>query len=145
MKNVLMILFLLGGFAIASVDAQSCKPCPPGCCIISCCLNGKSGAAAAQKSADGTAAFASFSPEAMTATCEGKKMSKKDMKACQAICEAHSTAAPGDQTHVAPASFQGVATPAACQPGCKSSKEGKSSASAVPQSENRTAPVPAKG
>jgi hypothetical protein len=44
MKNVLMTLLFLGGFAATQLSAQSCKPsplCPPGCCIEMCKADGK--------------------------------------------------------------------------------------------------------
>ena len=123
MKSLLMVLFLMGGIAISNADAQSCKPCPPEC-AASC----KPGAStdATKTSIPGTAAFAACSPEelaacqAKMAACEGKKMSKKEMKECQAACQSKTAAAaPAGQTQL-------VAQPAAgCQPApaAKTSKQ----------------------
>lgn len=58
MKNALMTLFFLCSLAATQLAAQSCAPCPPGCCEKLCTTNDKS-AAVAQKAC---------SPEA-TAAC----------------------------------------------------------------------------
>ena len=123
MKSLLMVLFLMGGIAISTVDAQSCKPCPPECAAS--CKPGAS-ADATKASIPGTAAFAACSPEelaacqAKMAACEGKKMSKKEMKECQVTCQSKTaSAAPAGQTQL-------VAQPAVgCQPApaAKNSKQ----------------------
>lgn len=90
MKSVLMIILFLTGLAITNANAQSCCKTPPaGCCEKACKTDSKGSAAVMEP---GTAVFASCSPEAMAA-CEGKKMSKKEMKECEAKC----TPAPGCQ------------------------------------------------
>lgn len=101
MKSVFMVLFLLGGLAISNADGQSCKPSPTGCCAAA----GKSGASADANASlsllPGTPAMASCTPEQMAsctpeqmAACAGKKMSKKEMKECQSMCQGKVAAAP---------------------------------------------------
>lgn len=121
MKSLLMVLFLMGGIAISNADAQSCKPCPPECAAS--CKPGAS-ADATKASIPGTAAFAACSPEELAAcqtkmaACEGKKMSKKEMKECQVACQSKTaSAAPAGQTQL-------VAQPAA---GCQSAPAAKTS------------------
>lgn len=121
MKSVMMILCMLGGLAISNADAQTtkaaCTP-SPSCCAKATPTGAKSTAAVVEP---GTAVFASCSPEAMAA-CEGKKMSKKEMKECQEKC----------------ATNPACATAPACQ--------GKGTAEALPATP-KAAPVvkPAKG
>ncbi len=96
MKNVLMFLVLLGGFAIQSADAQSCfTPCPPGCCISSCCLAGKSASASATPSLELPAdvVFASLLVEGLKTDAHATKMSHKEKKACQAATTCQPTSA----------------------------------------------------
>lgn len=121
MKSVMMILCMLGGLAISNADAQTtkaaCTP-SPSCCAKATPTVAKSSAPIMEP---GTAVFASCSPEAMAA-CEGKKMSKKEMKECQEKC----------------ATNPACATAPACQ--------GKGTAEALPATP-KAAPVvkPAKG
>ena len=123
MKSLLMVLFLMVGIAISTVDAQSCKPSSPECAAT--CKPAAS-ADATKASLPGTAAFAACSPEELAvcqskmAACEGKKMSKKEMKECQVTCQSKTaSAAPAGQTQL-------VAQPAVgCQPApaAKNSKQ----------------------
>ena len=123
MKSLLMVLFLMGGIAISTVGAQSCKPSAPEC-AATCKPAGS--ADATKASLPGTAAFAACSPEELAAcqskmaACEGKKMSKKEMKECQVACQSKTaSAAPAGQTQL-------VAQPAVgCQPApaAKNSKQ----------------------
>ena len=123
MKSLLMVLFLMVGIAISTVDAQSCKPSSPECAAT--CKPAAS-ADATKASLPGTAAFAACSPEELAvcqskmAACEGKKMSKKEMKECQVACQSKTaSAAPAGQTQL-------VAQPAVgCQPApaAKNSKQ----------------------
>ena len=123
MKSLLMVLFLMGGIAISTVGAQSCKPSAPECAAT--CKSATS-ADATKASLPGTAAFAACSPEELAAcqskmaACEGKKMSKKEMKECQVACQSKTaSAAPAGQTQL-------VAQPAVgCQPApaAKTSKQ----------------------
>lgn len=119
MKNLLMVLFLLGGIGVTNVDAQTCKPCPPGC-AAAC----KPNASATQTSLPGSTAFGACSPEELAAceskmaACTGKKMSKKEMKECQAVCSPEvAVATPAGQTQL-------VAQPAT---GCKPAPSAKTS------------------
>ena len=113
MKNVLMIFFFAAGFAITSVDAQNCTPCPPECKMAPCASACKGNAAAVNVKPEGVASFASFSPEAITAACNAEKMSGKDMKACEAKCTGNkSTLIPGGTSVSAP---QGCTPAPACQ------------------------------
>ncbi len=107
MKSLLMVLVLMGGIAISNADAQTCKPCPPGCCVAACKPGASASANATQTSLPGTAAFAACSPEelaaceAKMAACTGKKMSKKEMKECQVACQSKTAAAtPAGQTQL---------------------------------------------
>ncbi|MBL0009624.1 MAG: hypothetical protein IPP25_21275 [Saprospiraceae bacterium] len=76
MKSLLMVLFLMGGIAISTVGAQSCKPSAPECAAT--CKPAAS-ADATKASLPGSTAFAACSPEelavceAKMAACEGKK------------------------------------------------------------------------
>jgi hypothetical protein len=115
MKSLLMVLFLMGGMAISNADAQSCKPCPPGCAAV-CKPGASADATAIQTSLPGSTAFAACSPEELAAcqskmeACAGKKMSKKEMKECAVACQSKTaTATPAGQTQL-------VAQPAT---GCK--------------------------
>lgn len=134
MKIVLMILFVWGGLAISTTTAQTCAPCPPGCCKVASCEPGK-GSASANQSQAVQNALVSFSPEAMAATCDGNKMSVKEKKDCQVAClpacQASSAAAPAcqpastsaqvNQTHVATVPVGCSPKPAAeTKPGKKS-------------------------
>lgn len=93
MKSLLMVFFLMGGLAISNAYAQACAPCPPGCCVAACISSASADASAKQTLLPGTTAFAACSPEQIAvceskmAACEGKKMSKKEMKDCQAVCQ----------------------------------------------------------
>ncbi|MGB3078784.1 MAG: hypothetical protein WBB31_06875, partial [Saprospiraceae bacterium] len=61
MKTVLMIMLLIGGFAIQQADAQNCcVPSPPGCCLSSCSKSAKGSAADAKTAQPIEATFASF-------------------------------------------------------------------------------------
>ena len=125
MKSLLIVLFLMGGMAISDAYAQSCTPCPPAC-VAACKPAASADASATQASLPGTTVFASCSPEqvaacqASAAACEGKKMSKKEMKECQSACQSKTTAAtPAGQTQL-------VAQPACGSkpaPATKSSKQ----------------------
>lgn len=106
MKSLLMVLFLMGGIAISNADAQNCKPCPPGC-AAACKPGASADASATQTALPGTAAFAACSPEELAAcqskmaACTGKKMSKKEMKECQVVCQSKTaTATPAGQTQM---------------------------------------------
>ncbi len=106
MKSVFMILFLLGGLAISNADAQSCKPCPPGCTVAPC--KPGTSADATQTLLPGAAALAACTPEQMAsctpeqiAACTGKKMSKKEAKQCEAACQAKVAATPTGQAVLA--------------------------------------------
>ena len=120
MKSLLMVLFLMGGIAISTVGAQSCKPSAPECAAT--CKPAAS-ADATKASNPGTAACSPeelAACEAKMAACTGKKMSKKEMKECQVACQSKTaSAAPAGQTQL-------VAQPAAgCQPApaAKTSKQ----------------------
>jgi len=126
MKNVLMILFFLGGLAMHDLDAQKgCNPCPPGCCISSCCISGK-GSAAAATGQPVDVSFASWVLNGEEPNCQTQKLTKKEMKSCLASCKALGQTAPSDNIHTADASYSSTqpeptvstASPA-CQPLCK--------------------------
>lgn len=90
MKNVLVIVFFLSGFALSGLQAQACKPadckpCPPGCCIINCCLPNSAGASASLTDLSPNAMFAAMPVETKEA-CKAQGMSKKEMKSCIAAC-----------------------------------------------------------
>ena len=90
----MLILFMICGMAVSSAVAQSAKPActpSPSCCAKAGASDNKSSAAALEP---GTAVFASCSPEAMAA-CEGKKMSKKELKECQEKCASNPSCTPG--------------------------------------------------
>ena len=80
-----MILMVWGGFAITSVNAQSCQPCPPACCKVATCEPGKSSAGVNQSPVAQNALVA-FSPEAMAECGKSAKVSNKDTKNCQVAC-----------------------------------------------------------
>lgn len=139
MKHVVMTLILFSGLAITSTNAQSCnKVCPPGCCIVSCCTTAN-GTAAAVKG-NGDVSLTTCSPEALSKICGDKKLSKKEMKACQAACEAAKSSATSDHLHVAPATGT-----LSCQPACKSSASGKESAKVALQQPSASAAKQTKG
>ncbi|MFZ1678146.1 MAG: hypothetical protein WAT91_12775 [Saprospiraceae bacterium] len=86
MKTVLMIMLLIGGFAIQQADAQKCCiPCPPGCCLSSCSKSAKGSAADVKTAQPIEASFASFLVAANETL--GEKGSPYDMKACQPLCQ----------------------------------------------------------
>ena len=94
MKNVLLILVLLGGFVMtasaqAKCEPANCAPCPPGCCIIkNCCPKG---AAASAQEKQGDVLFVSMlnvDQKDVPTTC-----TKKEMKACAKACKAQSRTA----------------------------------------------------
>jgi len=129
MKSLLIVLFLMGGMAISDAYAQACTPCPPAC--VAACKPGTSAdAGATQTSLAGTAAFAACSPEQMAAcqataaACEGKKMSKKEMKECQSACQ---SACQAKTAAVTPAGQTQLVAQPACgskpAPATKSSKQ----------------------
>ena len=96
MKNVLVIVLFLSGFAFSGLQAQACKPadcapCPPGCCIIKCCPPNSSAASASLTDLSPNAMFASM-PADVKQACMDQKMSKKEIKSCLTAC-AKSTAA----------------------------------------------------
>ena len=120
MKNVLMILFLLGGFVMQTLEAQNCSlPCPPGCCKISCPLGANRGSASAEKTGEVT--LASLMVDGKEPMCT---MSRKEMKACMAACQFSGQQAPNDNMHTADASYfhsfgqQASASTPASQPAC---------------------------
>ena len=87
MKTVLMIMLLLGGFAIQQADAQNCcLPCPPGCCIKSCSAKGS---AAAASTTDQTieATFASFILASTEPACQPKCVAAADAKSTPTACK----------------------------------------------------------
>jgi len=89
MKNVLMIMLLLGGIAIQQIDAQSCCiPCPPGCCIKSC-SPAKGAAAAATTDQTIEATFASFMLAASETTCQPKPGATAEVKCVPAACKSN--------------------------------------------------------
>jgi len=88
MKNVLLILILLGGFAL-NASAQNCKPadckpCPPGCCIVNCSTS-KGAAANVQPTNEAQLTSLMLG----TPSCN---MTKKEMKACLAACKSNNVA-----------------------------------------------------
>ena len=116
MKIALMILFVWGGFTITSINAQSCKPCPPACCKAVGCEPGKSSAGVNQ-SATTSNALVVFSPETLASCSPDNKVSKAEMKGCQVSCApacSPATAAKG-QTTAKPLAVNYVA-PAAPKP-----------------------------
>ena len=123
MKNVFLILMLLGGFAIEQLDAQKCcVPCPPGCCITSCKPAGNRGSAAVTNEQAAQVAFASFMLPNENPACQPVCLSKKEAKACQAVV---GQIAPSDLIHTADSSMStpnagvGVASTPSCQPVAK--------------------------
>lgn len=103
MKNVLVIVLFLSGFAFSGLQAQACKPvdfapCPPGCCIINCCLPSSTGASASSTDLSSIAMFASL-PVEFKEACKSQKMSKKEMKACTAACTKYAAALKADANY----------------------------------------------
>ena len=142
MKNVFMILMLLGGFAIQQVDAQKCSvPCPPGCIITSCKPAGQSASASVTNEQAAQVALASFMLPGESPACQ-PQCSKKEIKACQA---AMGQSASNDLIHTSDSSLTaqtagvGVASTPSCQPvakvhtGCQPAPS--SSSTAVAQNE----------
>ena len=123
MKNVLLILMLLGGFAIQELDAQKCcVPCPPGCCITSCKPAGQSASASVSNEQAAQVALASFMLPGESPACQPQQCSKKEVKACQA---AMGQSASNNLIHTSDSSFTaqtagvGVASTPSCQPVAK--------------------------
>jgi hypothetical protein len=91
MKQVLLILVLLSGFAMSQSAAQAnckpadCKPCPPGCCIVNGCVAKGSAASVTNQPVD--IAFASLMIEDVSTDKKACTMSRKEMKACIAACK----------------------------------------------------------
>ena len=90
MKNVLIVLVLLSGWAISDASAQACnpancKPCPPGCCIINCCAPPSAAGLISEKALEAT--FASFVIEGENSTAKPEQMSRKEMKSCVKACK----------------------------------------------------------
>jgi hypothetical protein len=117
MKIALMILFVWGGLTMTTTTAQSCVPCPPGCCKVESCEPGKGSASANQNQAVQNA-LVSFSPEAMTATCDENKMSVKEKKDCQVACQ--------------PACLSSAKAVPACQPAATSAQVNQTHVATVP-------------
>jgi len=116
MKNVFLILLLMGGFAVSGVFAQNCVPCPPcPACPKGCCMaaNKNSASASAQIVPATLDLSAACTPE-MMAACQGeKKMTKKEMKACQSACTSGAPSACTSGTPSACQSSTAKATPVA--------------------------------
>ena len=94
MKNVFLILVVMGGFAVVDAVAQSCNPanclpCPPGCCIINCCTP-KAAAVSASSAQPVEVMFASLLAENLQGEVKAGNISRKEMKACLAACKASS-------------------------------------------------------
>ncbi len=86
MKTVLMIMLLIGGFAIQQADAQNCGLlCPPGCCLSSCSKSAKGSAADVKSAQPVEASFASFLVAAKETL--GENGMANEMKACQPQCQ----------------------------------------------------------
>jgi len=66
MKNACMALFFFLGLAINQLSAQSCQPCPPGCCVKACTPDGKS-AAVNNKTTDVATLVAACTPAQLEA------------------------------------------------------------------------------
>jgi hypothetical protein len=97
MKNVLILLFFFSGFATTTLQAQSCcLPCPPECCVQMGCVPG-----AANATSTNAALWIPDFSKAIASGCSPKKVSKQDIKACQARCQPSAAIAPADQAHVA--------------------------------------------
>lgn len=128
MKNLFMILFMLGGFALSDAGAQAncnpanCTPCPPGCCIVNC--NATRGSAAAVSTTPVEVAFTSFLIEGLESTGKDCNLTKKEMKACMKSCKTASTS--GSNTTA-------VTNSAVCQPvpSCRSANNSVQSSVAV--------------
>ena len=96
MKQVLLILLLLSGFAMSKSAAQAnckpanCQPCPPGCCIVNCCPS--KGSAASLNNQPVDVAFASLLIEDASHDKKACTMSRKEIKACVAACKNQSVA-----------------------------------------------------
>ena len=97
MKNFLMILLMLSGFALSDAGAQAncnpanCAPCPPGCCIVNC--NSTRGSAAAVSTTPVEASFTSILIEGLESTGKDCNMTRKEMKACVKSCKSASASA----------------------------------------------------
>jgi len=117
MKNVFLILLLLGGFITTALQAQSCQPCLPGCCMASC------------KTPNGSTASAQLMPatfDILAAYPATNSVGQADMKctpaevaACKTSCTTNKTAcstanAPQCQS-AASVAFQPSSAPH-CQP-----------------------------
>ncbi|MEP6795101.1 MAG: hypothetical protein ABJB16_12290 [Saprospiraceae bacterium] len=86
MKTVLMIMLLIGGFAIQQADAQNCGLlCPPGCCLSSCSKSAKGSAADVKNAQPIEASFASFLVAAKETLSENGMAN--EMKSCQPLCQ----------------------------------------------------------
>ena len=111
MKYVLLIAFLISGFAMTESFGQAgcnpanckpadckpanCKPCPPGCCIISCKSGAAASSAASVSALPAEITFASWVVEGGMPNCDPSKMTGKERQACMAACKsAQATCAP---------------------------------------------------
>ncbi len=86
MKHMFMMAILMSGFLFSNVQAQSCTPCPPGCCVANCCKSATGAAVSTGLLLEGIIPAAICTPEEIAACQSGKKVSNKDMKECQKAC-----------------------------------------------------------
>jgi len=113
MKNVVMILMLLGGFVITTSQAQNCQPCPPGCCITSCKAPAGS-AASAQVMPSTLNIFAAYSPQP-TPACTPQQMASCTSQQA-AACQGAQNVALKEGKACQPACSGSVSSTSACQP-----------------------------
>lgn len=93
MKHALLSLFFLFGLAIVQLQAQSCQPCPPGCCAQPC----KSTAAADTKACMPEAA-AKCTPAELEACKAAGKANCSDKKSGKKAATTPKTKSPAVQT-----------------------------------------------
>ena len=88
-----MMAILMSGFLFSNLQAQSCTPCPPGCCMINCCKSATGTAVSTGLLLEGVNPAGICTPEEIAACQAGKKVSNKDMKECQKACTTASKSA----------------------------------------------------
>lgn len=92
MKHALLSLFFFFGLALVQLQAQSCQPCPPGCCAQACKKDG-----AAQKTCTAEAA-AKCTPAELEACKAAGKANCADKKSGKSAATTPKSKSPAVQT-----------------------------------------------
>lgn len=126
MKNVLIVLVLMVGFAVSGLQAQNCIPCPPcPACPKGCCVSpdNKSASASAQILPVTLDLTAACTPEMKAACLASESASSTNSPSCQP--SSVSTSQPACQGNVNSTAVKScqpacnAATKSGCQPSAK--------------------------